>query len=102
MAGWCDKLYASIEPLDPYLEDRVLIVCGLYLFSFLVLDVAIWKASVVVFVVYVCLILPIGRRVVEGLCLLLLTFAMAKWTDIAGINALAEAARNSLVHLAQH
>ena len=95
MSAWGEKLYAAIEPLDPYLDDRVLIVSGLYLLSFLILDVVLLKACVLVIAVYACLILPIGRRAVEALCILLFAAAMARWTDIAGINELATA-----VHLA--
>jgi hypothetical protein len=29
--GWSEKLYAAIEPADPYLDDGVLIVSGRYL-----------------------------------------------------------------------
>jgi hypothetical protein len=37
MSDWGEKLYAAIEPADPYLDDRVLIISGLYLLSSLIL-----------------------------------------------------------------
>jgi hypothetical protein len=83
-------------------DDRLNVVSGLYLLSFLVLDVAPWKACVLVLTIHGCLILQIGQRTIATLCILLFAAAMARWTDIAGINELAETARQSLVHLAQH
>jgi hypothetical protein len=100
--GWREKLYAAIEPADPYLDDRLLIVSGLYLFSFLEFDVGIVKSFAAVFAVYVMMVLPLGRRFVEYLSVLLFAAAMARWTDIAGINALASAAHQGLRHFAQY
>jgi hypothetical protein len=101
MPDWREKLLAVIEPLDPYLADRVLVVPGLYLVSFLILDVILWKACVLALAVYGLLILQIWRRAVEALCMLLFATAMAKWTDIAGINEVATAAHQALQHLAR-
>ena len=97
MSNWGQKLYAAIEPLDPYLDDRVLIVSGLCLSSFLVFDVELWKASAVTLAVYSLMIFKIGPRVITALCILLFAAAMARWTNIAGINELAAIARHSLV-----
>jgi hypothetical protein len=91
VAGWREKLYDAIEPLDPYLDDRVLVVSGLYLLSFLEFDIGIVKSLAVAFAAYVMLVLPLGRRLVEHLCVLLFVAAMARWTNIAGINELVAA-----------
>jgi len=101
MPGWREKINATIEPLDAYLDDRLLIVSGLYLLSFLILDVPPWKACVVVLAIYGCLILQIARRAITALSILLFAAAMAKWTDIAGINEVATAAHQALQKLAQ-
>jgi hypothetical protein len=86
---WREKLYDAIEPLDPYLDDRVLVVSTVYLASLLILDVTPWKACVIVAVVYGFLILKIGQRSIHGVCAVLFAVAMVRWTDIAGINELA-------------
>jgi hypothetical protein len=91
MAGWRKKLYDAVEHLDPYFDDRLLIVSGLYLLGFLEFDVAIVKSSTAALAAYVMMILPLGRRFIEYLCVLLIVVAMARWTDIAGINELASA-----------
>jgi hypothetical protein len=101
MPDWGEKLYAAIEPLDPYLDDQVLIVSGLYLSSFLILDVPLWKACVVTLVVYICQLKAVGRRSTAMLSIPLFAVAMAKWTDIAGFNELAEIALHGLHNLAQ-
>jgi hypothetical protein len=101
MSGWREKLLTAIEPLDPYLADRVLVVSGLYLLSFLILDVILWKACVLTLAVYGLLILQIWRRAVEAICIVLFAAAMAKWTDIAGINEVATTAHQALQNLAR-
>jgi hypothetical protein len=100
--GWRENLYAAIEPADPYLDDRLLIVSGLYLLSFLEFDVSLVKSLAVAFAAYVMMVLPLGRNLLERLCILLFAAAMAKWMNIAGINDLAETARQNFVHIALH
>jgi hypothetical protein len=90
------------EDHENLFDDRLLIVSGLYLLSFLEFDVGIVKSFTVSFAAYVMMILPLGRRFLEHLCILLFVAAMAKWSDIAGINALASAAHQGLQNLAQH
>jgi hypothetical protein len=82
-------------------DDRLLIVSGLYLLSFLEFDVGIVKSFAAAFAAYVMMVLPLGRRFLEHLCILLFAVAIAKWTNIAGVNELAETARQSLIHIAQ-
>ena len=53
---------SAIELLDPYLDDRVLVVSTVYLASLLIRDVTPWKACVLVAAVYGFLILKIGQR----------------------------------------
>jgi hypothetical protein len=83
-------------------DDRLLVVSGLYLLSFLEFDVGIVKSFASAFAVYVMMALPLGRRFLEHLCILLFAAAILRWTNIAGINELAETARQNLTHLAQH
>jgi hypothetical protein len=94
--GWRERLYAAIEPADPYLDDRLLIVSGLYLLSFHEFDVAIVKSFAAAFAAYVMMVLPLGRRFLEHLCILLFAAAMVRWTNIAGINELAETVRQPM------
>ena len=75
-------------------------VSGASLLSLLILDVLLWKACVVTLAIYVCMVIPIGRRAVEASCALMFAVAMAKWTDIGRINEVAGAAKDSLIHLA--
>jgi hypothetical protein len=82
-------------------DDRLLIVSGLYLLSFLEFDVGIVKSFAAAFAAYVMMVLPLGRRFLEHLCILLFVAAMARWTNIAGINELAASAHQGL-NLAQH
>jgi hypothetical protein len=89
------------EDHDNLFDDRLLIVSGLYLLSFLEFDVGIVKSVTVAFAAYVMMVLPLGRRLLEHLCILLFAAAMLRWTNIAGINELAEVARQGLVHIAQ-
>jgi hypothetical protein len=42
--GWSEKLYAAIEPADPYLDDGVLIVSGHYLLGAMAFGAVAWKA----------------------------------------------------------
>jgi peptidoglycan/LPS O-acetylase OafA/YrhL len=90
------------EDHENLFDDRLFIVSGLYLFSFLEFDVGIVKSFAAVFAVYVMMVLPLGRRFVEYLSVLLFAAAMARWTDIAGINALASAAHQGLRRFAQY
>jgi hypothetical protein len=97
VADWRERLYDAIEPADPYLDDQVLIVSIMYLLSCLAFDVGFVKSFAVAFAAYVMLVLPLGRRFLEYLCILLFAASVARWTDIAGINELAAA---GLQHLA--
>jgi hypothetical protein len=90
------------EAHENLFDDRLLIVSGLYLLSFMEFDVSIVKSFGVAFAAYVMMVLPLGRRFLEHLCILLFVAAVLRWTDVAGINALAENARYSLISLAQH
>jgi hypothetical protein len=83
--GWREKLYAAIEPADPYLDDRLLIVSGLYLLSLLEFDVGIVKSCAATFAAYTMMVLPLGRRFLESVCVLLFVAAILRWTNVAGI-----------------
>jgi hypothetical protein len=52
MANWGEKLYAAIEPADPYLDDKVLVVSALNFIGLLVLGEGLLKSFITVLVVY--------------------------------------------------
>ena len=85
------------EDHEDLFDDRLVIVSGLYLLSFLEFDVGIVKSFAAAFAAYVMMALPLGGRFLEHLCILLFGAAILRWTNIAGINELAAA---GLRHLA--
>jgi hypothetical protein len=52
MASLGERLYAAIEPADPYLDDKALVVSGLNFIGLLVLGEGLWKSSITVLAVY--------------------------------------------------
>ncbi|SRR5260370_27346897 len=64
MANWGEKLYAAIEPADPYLDDKVLVVSALNFIGLLVLGEDLWKSRITVLVVYpvFCVLVFVVRR----------------------------------------
>lgn len=76
-------------------SPRAVTVSFLYLLSCVVLGVVLWKAVVIAAVMYANLILPLGRRAVETVGVLLVIFAMVKWADIE-INEFAASATQGL------
>jgi hypothetical protein len=90
------------EDHEDLFDDRLVIVSGLYLLSFLEFDVGIVKSLAVASAAYVMMVLPLGRRFLERVCILLFAAAMLRWTNVAGINEVAEVARHGLLHFAQY
>jgi hypothetical protein len=83
-------------------DDRLLIVSGLYLLSFLEFDVGFLKSLAAAFAAYLMMALPLGRRFLERVCVLLFVATMLRWMDFAGINELADVALHGLQNLARH
>ena len=66
MSDWAKNSTRRSSHLTRISTIGVLIVSGMYLVSFLILDVVLWKTCVVVLGIYGCLILHIGRRAAAG------------------------------------
>ena len=90
------------EDHEDLFDDRTAIVTGLYFIGLLVLDAMVWKAIVFAATAYVLMVMKVAPRLVGIVGTAIFFAAVAKWTDIAGIDELAEAARHGLQHLVQH
>jgi hypothetical protein len=90
------------ENHEDLFDDRTAVIAGLYFVGLLALGTTIWKATVFTVVAYILMVVKIAARPIGIVGVAIFFAAMARWTDIAGINELAEVARNGIVHLAQH
>jgi hypothetical protein len=90
------------ENHESMFDDRAVIVMGLYVLGLMAFDVVSWKAIAFGAAAYALTVVRIAPRPVGVLGVAIFFAAMARWTDIAGINELAETAHQSLIHLALH
>jgi hypothetical protein len=61
--GWSEKLYAAIEPTNPYLDDLVLIVSGRYLLGAMAFGAVAWKAIAIGAAAYAPTVMRIAQPV---------------------------------------
>jgi hypothetical protein len=84
-----------VEDHEYLFDDHVVLVMGLYFLGALALGVITWKAAVIGAAAYVLMVMRIAPRLVRVLGAMFFLAALAKWADIAGINALALALQNA-------
>jgi hypothetical protein len=88
------------ENHEDLFDDRTAVITGLYFVGLLALGTEIWKAAVFTIAAYFLIVMKVAPRPIGIMGAAIFFAAMAKWTDIAGINELVEAARQGFVHLA--
>jgi hypothetical protein len=76
-------------------DDRAVIVMGLYVLGLMAFDAVAWKAIAFGAVAYVMTVVRIAPRPVGVLGVAIFFAAMARWTNIAGVNELAAAAQQN-------
>jgi len=96
-----NAIFKWAENHEDLFDDRTAIVTGLYFIGLLVLDAMVWKAIVFAATAYALMVMKVAPRPVGIVGAAIFFAAMARWTDIAGIDELAETARHSLVHLTE-
>lgn len=80
--GTRSELEECLILFEPMLSRRAFVISWLYFFSCLVSGVSLWKSSAVWLASYILMVLPLGRRLVEILCLFFFIAAIIVWVDI--------------------
>jgi hypothetical protein len=87
--GTRSELEECLILFKPILSRRAFVISWLYFFSCLAFDVSLWKSSAVWLASYILMVLPLGRRLVEILCLFFFIAAIIVWIDILPLRQLA-------------
>ena len=76
------ELEEALKLLKPISSRRAFVISWLYFFSCLISGVSLWKSSAVWLASYILMVLPLGRRLVEILCLVFFILAFIFWIEI--------------------
>jgi hypothetical protein len=82
------------EAHESLFDDRTIVVTVLNFVGLFALGTAIWKATVFAVAAYLLMVLKVAPRPIGVVGAAIFFAAMARWTDIAWLNQLAEIARN--------